>query len=107
MSQVAILNDAIRSAAKNTPLSRHGVVVDPSDRIIECLINAAEYFLFSRKLGHDIGDLMELHEMAVVLIESLKQNFPDRIGTKRSDGTPLGWGIRKGHDPLHKVLDRI
>ncbi len=100
---MAVLNKAIDAAPRGSPLARHGRVEDPSDLAIECSIKSAEYYIASRRIGHTLSDLTEVHAKAVILVESLKKNFPDRIGTCFKDKSPIGWNIRKAHDPLHKV----
>jgi hypothetical protein len=79
------------------------LVVDPSEAVIEVFIKALDYFLFSRKYGHTAEEVVQVHNMAVDLLETCKLKMPERTGTKNPDGTFISWDLKKPHTTLHQV----
>lgn len=110
-TQVRLINAAVDAAPATSALRQRGHVVDPSNKAIECSIKALDYFIDSRRVGHTVADLSTVQHEAVALLDVLKSNLPDRIGTKYWDAqgnfVPMGWKIGKAHDMLHKVSGRI
>ena len=105
--QIHIINAAVDAAPRDSALRKHGHVQDPSDKAIECCIKALDYFIDSRRAGHTVADLCTVHQEAVALLEALKKNLPERVGTHywnaKGEWVPIGWKIGKPHDMLHKV----
>jgi hypothetical protein len=104
--QVEELNRAIAAALAADPassLAQHGPVTDPSDAAIECVIKAQDYFISSRRVRHTVQTLAQLVKDGEDLIETLKRNLPDRIGTADSSGNLIEWRIKKLHDVRHSV----
>ena len=97
------MNDQINASPPNSKAKKHGPVQEPSDLVIECWIGAIEFYIACRHEPHAVGDLADLWCKTVTLIESLKANLPERIGSKDKKDENIGWNIKKIHDMLHKV----
>ncbi len=63
------------------------------------LLAALLWDMQQRRFGLVAEGLNKLHALSVELLESLKENMPDRTGR------PKGWNFEKGHSILHKVRD--
>ena len=90
LSQVEFLNAAIDRASRGTLL--HGIahVSDPSDQIVEVLIQCMEWNVMTRQRSVPESELPEVHQAAVDLLELLKKNLPDKCGEAS------GWNFAKG-----------
>ena len=101
LSQVEFLNAAIDRAPRGTRL--HGVahVSDPSDQTVEVLIECMEWNLMTRRQSIPESELLEVHQVAVDLLELLKKNLPDKCGEAS------GWNFEKAHSILHKVREIV
>jgi hypothetical protein len=99
--QVAIINEAIDYAADDEESSLYNIahVQDPSDEIIEVLIQAMEWSTMSRRWNIRVSDLPELHKRSVLLLDTLKANLPEKSGETNA------WNFEKAHSILHKVRE--
>ena len=97
LSQVEFINAAIDRAPRGTPLHGLAHVSDPSDQIVEVLIQCMEWNIMTRRRSIPESELPELHQAAVKLLELLKKNLPDKCGEAS------GWNFEKAHSILHKV----
>jgi len=101
LCQVEFLNAAIDRAPRSKRL--HGLhhVSDPSDQIVEVLIQCMEWNIMTRRRSIPESELPELHQAAVNLLELLKKNLPDKCGEES------GWNFEKAHSILHKVREIV
>ena len=91
LPQVEFLNAAIDRAPRGTRL--HGIahVSDPSNQIVEVLIQCMEWNLMTSQRAIPESELPEVHQAAVDLLELLKKNLPDKCGEAS------GWNFEKAH----------
>jgi hypothetical protein len=99
--QVKLINTAIDKAKAGSCL--HGLphVADPSNDIVEVLIQCMEWNIASRQPRVPEAELPELQEKAVALLDLLQRNLPDKTGEKGK------WNFEKAHSILHKVWEII
>ena len=76
-------------------------VADPSDEIVEVLIQCMEWNIVSRQSGIPESELPELQQKAVDLLDLLTKNLPDKTGEKAK------WNFEKAHSILHKVREIV
>ena len=96
--QVKFINSAIDTAPRSSPL--HGLphVSDPSDGIVEVLIQCMEWNLTTRRRVIPESELPEVQQAAVDLLESLKRYLPDKCGEASA------WNFEKAHNEYWPVL---
>ena len=97
LSQVEFINAEIDRAPRGSRLHRLAHVSDPSDQIVEVLIQCMEWNIMTRQRSIPESELPEVHHAAVDLLELLKKNLPDKCGEES------GWNFEKEHRFLHKV----
>jgi len=99
--QVKSINSAIDAAQRSSPL--HGLphVSDPSDGVVEVLIQCMEWNLTTRRRVIPESELPEVQQAAVDLLESLKRYLPDKCGEASA------WDFEKAHSILHKVREIV
>ena len=99
--QVILINRAIDNAKPGSRL--HGLqhVADPSDDIVEVLIQCMDWNIASRQSRIPAADLPELQQKAVDLLDLLQKNLPDKTGEKGR------WNFEKAHSILHKVREIV
>ena len=95
LSQVEFLNAAINRAPCGTRLHGIAQVSDPSDQIVEVLIQCMEWNLMTRQRSIPESELPEVQQAAVDLLELLKNKLPDKCGEAS------GWNFEKAHSILH------
>jgi hypothetical protein len=98
---VEFINNAIDAADEASALFSCAHVQDPSDEIVEVLIQAMEWNILSRKWNLRISELAELQERSVSLLKILKSNLPNKTGEIK------GWNFEKAHSILHKVREIV
>ena len=101
LSQVEFINAEIDRAPCGSRLHRLANVSDPSDQIVEVLIQCMEWNIMTRRRSIPESELPELHQAAVKLLELLKKNLPDKCGEES------GWNFEKAHSILHKVREIV
>ena len=101
LSQVEFLNAAIDRAPRGTRLHGLAHVSDPSDQIVEVLIQCMEWNIMTRRRSIPESELPEVHQAAVDLLELLKRNLADKCGDDS------GWNFDKVHSILHKVREIV
>jgi len=101
LSQVAFINAEIDRAPRGSRLHRLAHVSDPSDQIVEVLIQCMEWNIMTRRRSIPESDLPEMQQAAVDLLELLKKNLPDKCGEES------GWNFEKAHSILHKVREIV
>ena len=101
LSQVEFLNAAIDRAPRGTRLHGLAHVSDPSDQIVEVLIQCMEWNIMTRRRSIPESELPEVHQAAVDLLELLKRNLPDKFGEDS------GWNFETAHSILHKVREIV
>ena len=96
MHQVFLINKAIDAAKPGSYLYKLPHVADPSDEIVEVLIQCMEWNIASRQSGIPES---ELQQKAVDLLDLLTKNLPDKTGEKAK------WNLNfeKAHSILRKV----
>jgi hypothetical protein len=99
--QVALINAAIDRAKPGSRLYGLPHVADPSDDVVEVLIECMDWNIFSRRSKQTADGLADLHGCAVRLLDLLKRKLPDKSGEKN------GWNFEKAHSILHKVREIV
>ncbi len=74
---------------------------DPSNEVVEVLIQCMDWNISSRQSRIPLSDLPELQQKAVDLLDILKRNRPDKTGEKAK------WNFEKAHSILHKVREIV
>ena len=97
MHQVLLINKAIDAAKPGSPLYKLPHVADPSDDIVEVLIQCMEWNIASRQSGIPESELPELQQKAVDLLDLLTKNLPDKAK----------WNFEKAHSILYKVCEIV
>ncbi len=82
MYQVLLINKGIDAAKPGSPLWKLPHVADPSDEIVEVLIQCMEWNITSRQSGIPESELPKLQQKAVDLLDLLSKNLPDKTGEK-------------------------
>ena len=101
LSQVDFLNAPIDRPPRGTRLQGLAHVSDPSDQIVEVLIQCMEWNIMTRQRSIPESELPEVHQAAVDLLELLKKNLPNKCGEAS------GWNFEKAHSILHKVREIV
>ena len=80
----------------------HGIahVSNPSDRVVEVLIQCMEWNLMTSQRSIPESELPEVHQAAVDLLELLKKNLPDKCGEASS------WNFEKAQHSAQGQRDR-
>ena len=99
--QVLLINKAIDAAKPGSRLYKLPPVADPSNEIVEVLIQCMEWNIASRQSGIPESELPELQQKAIDLLDLLKKNLPDKTGEKAK------WNFEKAHSILHKVREIV
>ena len=99
--QVLLINRAIDAAKAGSPLYKLPHVADPSNEIVEVLIQCMEWNIESRQSGIPESELPDLHQKAIDLLDLLRKNLPDKTGEKAK------WNFEKAHSILHKVREIV
>ena len=99
--QVALINAAIDRAKPGSRLYGLPHIADPSDNVVEVLIECMDWKLFSRLSQQTADGLADLHGCAVRLLDLLKRKLPDKSGEKN------GWNFEKAHSILHKASEIV
>ena len=96
-----LINAAIDNAKPGSRL--HGLphVSDPSNDVVEVLIQCMEWNIASRQSLIPEAELPDLQQKAVDLLDLLQRNLPDKTGEKAK------WNFEKAHSILHKVREII
>jgi len=99
--EVKLINAAIDNAKPGSRL--HGLphVSDPSNDIVEVLIECMAWNIASRQSLIPEAELPDLQQKAVDLLDLLQRNLPDKTGEKAK------WNFEKAHSILHKVREII
>ena len=99
--EVKLINAAIDNAKPGSRL--HGLphVSDPSNDVVEVLIQCMEWNIASRQSLIPEAELPDLQQKAVDLLDLLQRNLPDKTGEKAK------WNFEKAHSILHKVREII
>ena len=101
MYQVLLINQAIDAAKPGSRLYKLPHVADPSNEIVEVLIQCMDWNIASRQSGIPESELPELQQKAIDLLDLLKKNLPDKTGEKAK------WNFEKAHSILHKVREIV
>ena len=99
--QVKLINTAIDKAKTGSCLRGLPHVADPSNDIVDVLIQCMDWNIASRQSRVPEAELPELQEKAVAFLDLLQRNLPDKTGEKGK------WNFEKAHSILHKVRDII
>ena len=99
--QVLLINRAIDTAKTGSCLYKLPHVADPSDEIVEVLIQCMDWNIASRQTGIPEAELPELQQKAIDLLDLLQKNLPDKTGEKAK------WNFEKAHSILHKVREIV
>ena len=99
--EVKLINAAIDNAKPGSRL--HGLphVSDPSNDVVEVLIQCMEWNIASSQSLIPEAELPDLQQKAVDLLDLLQRNLPDKTGEKAK------WNFEKAHSILHKVREII
>ena len=97
MPQVKLINEAIHNARPGFPLCGLLHVSDPSNEVVEVLIQCMDWNIASRQSRIPESDLPHLHQKAVDLLDLIQRNLPDKTGEISK------WNFEKAHSILHKV----
>ena len=97
LSQVSLINRAIDAAKPGSRLYKLPPVADPSDEIVEVLIQCMEWNIASLQSGIPESELPDLQQKAVDLLDLIQNNLPDKTGEKAK------WNFEKAHSILHNV----
>ena len=92
---------AIKAAKPGTRLYGLPPVSDPSNEVVEVLIQCMDWNIATRQKGIPQSDLPDLHQKAVDLLDLLQKNLPDKTGEKGK------WNFEKAHSILHKVREIV
>ena len=76
MYQVLLINQAIDAAKPGSRLYKLPHVADPSNEIVEVLIQCMDWNIASRQSGIPESDLPELQQKAIDLLDVLKKKPP-------------------------------
>jgi hypothetical protein len=101
MYQVESINKAIKNAKNGSRLRGLQPVSDPSDEVVEVLIQCMDWNIATRQSGIAESELPELQQKAVDLLDLLQKNLPDKTGEKGK------WNFEKAHSILHKVREIV
>jgi hypothetical protein len=82
MYQVLLINKAIDSAKPGSRRYKLQHIADPSNEIVEELIQCMEWNIMSSQSGIPESELPELQQKAIDLLDHLKTNLPDKTGEK-------------------------
>ena len=99
--QVKLINAAIDNAKPGSRLYRLPHVADPSDDVVNFLIQCMDWNIATRQSRIPEAELPELQDKAVALLDLLQRNLPDKTGEKGK------WNFEKAHSILHKVREII
>ena len=99
--QVELINRAIDNAGPGSRLRGLPHVSDPSDEVVEVLIQCMDWNIASRQSRLSEADLTALHQQAVDLLDLLQKNLPEKTGEKAA------WNFEKAHSILHKVREIV
>ncbi len=97
--QVKLINTAIDKAKTGSCL--HGLphIADPSNDIVDVLIQCLDWNIASRQSRVPEAELPKLQEKAVAFLDLLQRNLPDKTGEKGK------WKFEKAHSILQKVQE--
>ena len=101
MYQVLLINKAIDSAKAGSRLYKLPHVADPSNEIVEVLIQCMDWNMASRQSGIPESELPDLHQKAIDLLDILQKHLPDKTWEKAK------WNFEKAHSILHKVREIV
>ena len=96
-----LINKAIDNAKAGSCLYTLPHVTDPSNEIVEVLIQCMERNATSRQSGIPESELPVLHQKAIDLLDLLQKNLPDKTGEK------VKWSFEKACRILHKVREIV
>ena len=100
-----LINRAIDNAKAGSKLAGLPHVADPSNEIVEVLIQCMDWNIATRQVGisdsNSESELRELHQKAIDLLDLLQKNLPDKTGEKNK------WNFEKAHSILHKVREIV
>ena len=99
--QVESINKAIKNAKKGFRLHGLPPISDPSDEVVEVLIQCMDWNIATRQSGIAESELPELQQKAVDLLDILQKNLPEKTGEKGK------WNFEKAHSILHKVREIV
>ena len=99
--QVKLIKTAIDNAKKGPPMHGLPYVSDPSNEVVEVLVQCMDWNIASRQSRITESELPLLHQKAVDLLDLLQRNLPDKTGEKS------GWNFEKAHSILHKVREIV
>jgi hypothetical protein len=89
------INAAIDQAMPGDPLNGMPHVQDPCEQINDALLVFLSWFLLVRRRELPASEVSSLTERGIVLMEKLKEVFPEKSGEQAA------WNFRKFHDILH------
>ena len=72
-----LINKAIDSAKAGSRLYKLPHVADPSNKIVEVLIQCMDWNMASRQSGIPESELPDLHQKAIDLLDLLQEHLPD------------------------------
>ena len=99
---MAEINEAIDKAPLSSSLNGLSHVSDPSDDIVEVLIQCMKWNMATRaRSSIRESELPGLHQDAVDLLDLLRTTLLEKCGEKS------GWNFEKAHSILHKVRDIV
>ena len=102
MYQVLLINRAIDAAKAGSRLYKLPHVADPSDYIVEVLIQCMDdWNIVSHQSGIPESEMPDLQQKAVDLLDLLQKNLPNKTGEKAK------WNFEKAHSILHKVSEIV
>jgi hypothetical protein len=101
MYQVESINKAIKNAKKGSRLHGLPPVSDPSDEMVEVLIQCMDWNIATGQSGIAESELPELQQKAVDLLDILQKNLPEKTGKKGK------WNLEKAHSIVHKVREIV
>ena len=96
-----LINRAIDNAKAGSTPAGLPHVADPSNEIVEVLIQCMEWNMATRQVGISASELPELHQKAIDLLDLLQKDLPDKTGEKAK------WNFEKAHSILHKVREIV
>jgi hypothetical protein len=76
-------------------------VSDPSNEVVEVLIQCMEWNMAARQSRILESELPELQQKAVDLLDMLNEHLPEKTGEKGK------WNFEKAHSILHKVREIV
>jgi hypothetical protein len=101
MYKVELINRAIKTAKKGSSLHCLPPVSDPSNEVVEVLIQCIEWNMATRQSSILESELPELQQKEVDLLDMLLEHLPDKTGKKGK------WNFEKAHSILHKVSEIV